>query len=119
MGGEIADAIIDLEEGLGRVRGNRKLYGKMLGMFLKGQEFDALEAALKAGDNSQAGDLAHTIKGITGNLSLTALFKASTQLMNEFRAGQAAEESLANYREILVKTKAEVEALIAQLASEG
>ena len=34
---------IDLDTGLGRIRGNKKLYKRMLGMFAASEEFGKLE----------------------------------------------------------------------------
>lgn len=112
-------AYVDIDTALGRIRGNKKLYAKMLGMFLQSPEFDALEAALQANDYEKCGEAAHAIKGITGNLSLMALFETSTELMNQFRANGYQEETLAAYRDALEKTRPIVEDLIAQFNAEA
>jgi HPt (histidine-containing phosphotransfer) domain-containing protein len=103
---------IDLETGLGRVRGNSVIYKKMLGMFLNSKEFDAFEDALTANDYQKAADVAHAIKGLTGNLALTPLFEESTKLMNHLRAGSYDEAILRNYRTILTETRAEVRKML-------
>ncbi len=100
---------VDMESALARVRGNKKLYRRMLGLFLDGKEFSALEEALAQGDWAKAGDVAHAIKGITGNLSLPALFETSTQLMAELRQGPAARETIDSYRDAYEKTRVSVE----------
>ncbi|MDR0426539.1 MAG: Hpt domain-containing protein [Clostridiales bacterium] len=105
---------INLEEGLGRMRGNETLYKKLLNIFLSSPEFDALEEALNADDTRRAVDVAHGIKGMTGNLSLTALFEGSTKLMNELRAGLADPATVAAYRDILKKTREEVKAYLSR-----
>jgi HPt (histidine-containing phosphotransfer) domain-containing protein len=103
---------IDMETGLGRVRGNSVIYKKMLGMFLNSKEFEALEEALTAKDCQKAADVAHAIKGLTGNLSLTLLFEESTKLMNQLRAGSYEEATLLNYRGILARTREEVKKVV-------
>ena len=97
--------LMDVEAALGRIRGNKVLYNKMLQMFLQGKDFESLEESLAGDDYVRAGEVAHAIKGVTGNLSLTALFEVSTQLMNELRHGDAPDEkTLADYRGLLKKT---------------
>ncbi|MDR1178959.1 MAG: Hpt domain-containing protein [Spirochaetales bacterium] len=103
---------IDLKTGLGRVRGNAVIYKKMLGMFLDSKEFAAFDEALAAGDYQKAADVAHAIKGLTGNLALTPLFEESTSLMNQLRGGAYEEATLQNYRTILTETRDEVKKLI-------
>lgn len=106
---------IDTETGLGRLRGNKKMYARMLGLFLKSTEFDAFEEALAAGDNEKASEVAHAIKGMTGNLALDAIFKESEVLMSQLRAGGAEDSLLAQYREDLTETRRQVEALVPEL----
>ena len=114
----IDKTIIDLDEGLGRVRGNKKVYRRMLGLFLKSAEFDALEDKLAAGDVAGAADVAHSIKGMTGNLSLVAVFDASTRLMQQLREGNADGEAIEQYRAALRTTMETVETLAARLDEE-
>ena len=104
---------IDMETGLSRVRGNTAIFKKMLGMFLNSKEFGALEESIAQKDISKAADVAHAIKGLTGNLALTPLFEESTKLMNQLREGNYDEATLANYRKILTETRSEVERIVA------
>lgn len=106
---------IDLESALGRVRGNRKLYARMLGMFTGSEEFGAFEQAIKAGDLARAGEVAHGIKGITGNLGFTKLFDTSNELMVQLRAGSYDAALLESYYAALEGTRASVQALLPQL----
>ncbi len=106
---------IDTNEGLGRIRGNVAIYSRMLGLFLQSEEFDKFEAALASGNTGAAADVAHAIKGMSGNLSLTAVFNLSTDLMNQLRGGSYDEATLAQYREALAETKTQLEELIPQL----
>lgn len=87
-------------------------------MFEASEEFDKFEAALAEGDNPKAGDVAHAIKGMTGNLSMTALFEASTVLMTELRDNICNDQHIAAYRDALQKTRARVETLKAELDAE-
>jgi len=106
---------IDVETGLGRVRGNRALYSRMLQLFLDSKEFDALEASLREGDLSRAAEVAHAVKGMTGNLGLEKLFLLSSDLTVQLREGRADEGALSEYREVLRKTLDGAKALIEAL----
>ena len=46
---------------------------------------------IESGDIEQAQNNAHTLKGVTGNLSLTPLYAAYSDIMTLFRAGQIEE----------------------------
>ena len=61
---------ISIASGLGRVGGNKQLYAKLLCKFKDGQEnaVEQIKAALQSGDVETAARLAHTVKGVSGNL---------------------------------------------------
>ncbi len=73
---------IDLEAGLKRVSGNRALYYELLGKFLRNfsDTTDRIRKALDAGDTALAQHLAHTIKGVAGNISAQPLQKTAGEL---------------------------------------
>ena len=106
---------INLSEGLARVRDNKKLFRRMLGMFLDSEEFAAMDSYLSQKDYAKAADSAHAIKGMTGNLSLTALFTTSTTLMEELRQGIASEATEAAYRAAYAQTRVFVGEIIDEL----
>lgn len=112
------ESYIDLETGLGRVRGNKKIYARMLGLFLASEEFAQLKESLAAGDIERAGELAHAVKGMTGNLTLTALFDVSTTLMGQLRDGVLDEPTAAELFTVYDATRKVVEEEMAAL-SEG
>ena len=106
---------INLEDGLKRVRGNKALYAKMLALFLGNKEMDMLEEKLAGGDLEGAAAVAHAIKGMTGNLSLTELFAASTALLESLSSGRREEDLIARYREAAQKTLEAAKELEAEL----
>ena len=61
---------MDTEDGLARVAGNRKLYLKLLRQFIEqqGPAVGQMTAALTQGDVALAERLAHTLKGVAGNI---------------------------------------------------
>jgi len=61
---------LDTKDGLSRVAGNRKLYAKLLRQFVEqqGPAANQIAEALARNDASTAERLAHTVKGVAGNL---------------------------------------------------
>jgi signal transduction histidine kinase/CheY-like chemotaxis protein len=72
----------DIEQGLKRMQGNRKLYRKLLLDFASnyGNAANEIHQALTAGDINQVHSLVHNIKGLAGNLSATGLQNAATAM---------------------------------------
>jgi PAS domain S-box-containing protein len=73
---------IDIDEGLRRVGGNRKLYHKLLVEFFQdhGEDVRAINEALDSNDEKTAQRLAHTIKGVSGSIGAGDLFGAAEKL---------------------------------------
>ncbi len=91
---------LDTKDGLARVAGNRKLYLKLLGEFAEGQAQvpGQIAKALAAGDSALAERLAHSLKGVAGNLGAGAVQKAAgvlEKLIHE-RAGKEGLETATN-----------------------
>jgi two-component system sensor histidine kinase/response regulator len=61
---------IDVKGGIRRVAGNRKLYLDLLRRYVEGQQDSAerIRTALKNGDKDLAERIAHTVKGVSGNI---------------------------------------------------
>jgi signal transduction histidine kinase/DNA-binding response OmpR family regulator/HPt (histidine-containing phosphotransfer) domain-containing protein len=72
----------DLEDGLKRLQGNRKLYRKLLGDFAVNYTSIAEEIhqAVTADDLDRMHSLVHNIKGLAGNLSAVRLQAAATEM---------------------------------------
>jgi two-component system, sensor histidine kinase and response regulator len=73
---------LDWKDGLARVAGNRKLYAKLLGQFAdqQGPVVGQIGAALTQGDVTLAERLAHTLKGVAGNIGANAIQVAAGAL---------------------------------------
>ena len=73
---------IDLADGLRRVAGNRQLYRDLLGQFAakQGNVANQISAALKSGDHPLAERIAHTVKGVAGNLGITEVASVAQKL---------------------------------------
>ena len=81
---------INLDDGLKRVAGNRRLYRDLLGQFVAKQANAAaqISAALESGDLKLAERIAHTVKGVAGNLGITQVQSTAKQLEKAIREGQ-------------------------------
>jgi len=81
---------ISIASGLGRVGGNKQLYTKLLCKFKDGQEnaVEQIKAALQSGDVDTATRLAHTVKGVSGNLGGESLYQAAADLEKAIKEGK-------------------------------
>jgi signal transduction histidine kinase/CheY-like chemotaxis protein len=85
---------LDVKDGLNRVLGNKKLYLDILRMFAEQQApvADQIATALSRGDVRLAERLAHTLKGVAGNIGAKSLQAASGDLEKLIREKAAAAE---------------------------
>jgi len=72
----------DVADALDRLRGNERLYRKLLADLADKHSRDCehIQEALKAGDLGTARNIAHTLKGITGNLSAQEVHRAAAAM---------------------------------------
>ncbi|MCX9157052.1 PAS domain S-box protein [Niveibacterium sp. 24ML] len=106
-------ANLDVEAGLRRVLGKRALYENMLRKFASGQR-DAcaqISAALDQGDSATAERLAHTTKGVAGNIGASVIQAKAADIEAAIRGGQAR----AQIDELLASLAPELEAMILAL----
>ena len=78
---------VNVTDGLKRVAGNRNLYLRLLSQFISQQGGAATEitAALDAGDRKSAERIAHTVKGVAGNLGISDVQFAAQKLEKAIR----------------------------------
>jgi HPt (histidine-containing phosphotransfer) domain-containing protein len=81
---------LDTQDGLSRVAGNRKLYQKLLRQFVEqqGPAVGQIMDALVKGDVALAERLAHTLKGVAGNIGAKAVQAAAGLLEKGIREWQ-------------------------------
>ncbi len=81
---------IDIDEGLRRVGGNRKLYRKLLVEFLQDHREDVhdIRKALDQEDLETAQRIAHTIKGVSGSIGAGDLHRDAESLDSALKEGQ-------------------------------
>jgi signal transduction histidine kinase/CheY-like chemotaxis protein/HAMP domain-containing protein len=85
---------LDVKSGLSRVGGNQKLYLKLLRQFVEqqGPAVDQIKEALSSGSRELAERLAHTLKGVAGNLGATRVQAAAGSLERLIRDRANAKE---------------------------
>ncbi|MBF0277454.1 MAG: response regulator [SAR324 cluster bacterium] len=90
---------LDIAGGLARIGGSIKSYKSLINKFYQKQAntLEEIRAALKTGDFDRAAGIAHTIKGISGNIGATDLYNAVRDLeegIEKTRSGQYLGEEL-------------------------
>lgn len=81
----------DINDGLNRLMNNSAIYEKLLKKLPDSILQQEVLSFIDSGDINTAITNAHTIKGVTGNLSVTPLYKAYTEIVNLLRAGKVEE----------------------------
>ena len=110
---ECMKAGINYEEGVARFVGNSEMYEKFLRDFLTEPTFQSLEAALTNGDITASFQAAHTLKGLTGNLSFVELYQSLVTLTDSLRG----EGDLEKARSLYPGVKEQYEGVKAFLAA--
>ena len=79
----------DLDQALKRLGGNRDLLVRLLRSFVEEHAgtLAQLDVLLKTGENANALNLLHTLKGVASNLGASELARWSQQLEQEIRSG--------------------------------
>ena len=106
---------VDTMSGLRRVADNRQLYRSLLGQFAEkqGEAGARMITAVEKGDPKLAQQIAHTVKGVAGNLGITKVQFAAANIERAFREQEGAVPSLLEDFDFLLRqqTQAIVEAL--------
>jgi CheY-like chemotaxis protein len=81
---------VNITDGVNRVAGNRRLYRDLLSQFATKQAGAAAEIALALdqGDRQTAERVAHTVKGVAGNLGISGVQAAAQKLEKSIRESQ-------------------------------
>ena len=82
---------IDVKAGIRRVTGNTKLYLDLLRRFVEGQRDSAerIQGAIESGDRALAERIAHTVKGVAGNIGAADAQAAAGKLEASIRENEA------------------------------
>lgn len=95
----------DVETGLSRCLGKEDLYLKLVNMGLGDAKFEELGTALNAGDLARAFELCHALKGVIGNLSITPLYEALSDMTEKLRGREEADYSSMYTKVIEIRSK--------------
>jgi len=81
---------ISIKSGLSKVGGNEKLYRKLLGKFLESNKdvVNEIKKTVQDEDMETAARLAHTVKGVAGNLGADELFPVAGELEKAIKQGE-------------------------------
>ena len=113
----MADIVyVDQEDGKKRVMNNAKLYAKLLGKFRDETNIDPIFSALDAGNYEEAQGHAHTIKGITANLSIKDLNEKIVELEAQIKAKSVDPQIVEAVKTSFAATIPEVDKVIAENA---
>ena len=99
----------NVEEALNRCMGSETLYLNLVNRFIDQNTFPGLVDAIKKGDLEEAFHVAHSLKGVLGNLSLTPLYDVIFNMTEYLR--NSTEMDYNPYIEKYQKLYAELEAL--------
>lgn len=107
---------IDVEDGKKRVMNNTKLYVKLLGKFRDETKLEPVFAAVEAGKYEEAQGLAHTIKGVTANLSLKELNLRVQELEAQIKAQSVSGEAVEAVKACFAETLDRLDKVMAEYA---
>jgi len=88
---ELAANGADIKDGLERLMNNEAIYVKLLKKLPDSIAQQEVLPFIDSGNIETATKNAHTIKGVTGNLSVTPLYTAYTKIVDLLRAGKVDE----------------------------
>ena len=110
---------LDAASGLRRVAGNRKLYVDLLRQFAERQADAAqrLAAALAAKDAAEAERIAHSVKGVAGNIGLTGLQSMAAALETAVRAKKGLKAAATKFEAELARVVSALQAALAPAPS--
>lgn len=83
----LKNAGTDVDAALERVMGNEALFLRLLKKFSADTNFEELKKALSDGETETAFAKAHSLKGMTGNLSMTGLYELFSRQTEFLRGG--------------------------------
>jgi HPt (histidine-containing phosphotransfer) domain-containing protein len=79
----------DTVRALERFGGNLQVYRECIALFVSGDSFARLKGALLSGNTADAFDISHAMKGAAGNLGLTPMLDAISEIVEPLRGGAA------------------------------
>jgi HPt (histidine-containing phosphotransfer) domain-containing protein len=113
----MADVVyVDAEDGKKRVMNNTKLYVRLLGKFKDETKLEPVFAAVAAGRYEEAQGLAHTLKGVTANLSLKELNLRVQELEAQIKTQAVSNETVEAVTSCFAETLDRIDKVMADYA---
>lgn len=88
---ELQELGADVNDAMQRFMNNASLYERMLKKLPATVKDKPVMEFIESGDIKTSTENAHTLKGVMGNLSITPLYKAYTEIVNLLREDKAQE----------------------------
>lgn len=85
---ELKSLGVDTDKGLERMGGNSSLYERMLVKFVDMIKSSPVQVDFDCSDYSDILESAHAIKGASGNLAITPIYEAYSEIVRLLRAQQ-------------------------------
>ncbi|MGI5978995.1 MAG: Hpt domain-containing protein [Oscillospiraceae bacterium] len=82
----LRDGGFDVDKTIERFSGNADMYERFLKRFPADQSYRQIAPAFSANDKEAALNAAHTLKGVSANLGMTALYAACSKTVELIRA---------------------------------
>ena len=100
----------DIKGVMDRFLDDTELYQTCLEIFMGDEGFEELGQTLKQKSYEEAFDHAHTLKGVAGNLGLTPLFQAISEVVEQLRREEY--EAVEEQYKIVLKEKTVVQSMV-------
>lgn len=78
----------DIKGAMGRFLDDVELYKSCFSALISDKSFKLLGESLEACDYDKSCEYAHTLKGITGNMGITPLYKLTSSMVDDLRKGE-------------------------------
>ena len=105
---------LDFTNGAARLGGNEALYKKLLKSFVAGNYFEIISEKIQNNNLEAAAQAAHTIKGVSANLSLKRVNELSAELEQQLKSGGNYSETFSLLEEANKKTLELIEEITAE-----
>lgn len=109
---------VDLQSAICRLR-SKSAYKKLLEIFVHSKEIDSLNKSYHENDYVNIASSIHTIKGISGNLSLAKLYDSSVELEEKLKKSDLKCEDIEAYNLIWLKTNENIDIVLEYLNDNG
>ncbi len=106
---KLQESGVNTKEGLARCLNNEQFYFKMIKKAMSDNSIENLKSAIEANDLDKAFEIAHNLKGVTGNLALTPLYEPIAEMTDLLRERKQMDYSA--YIEKITNKKQEIAAL--------